>query len=357
MCRGIVLAALLLPIPLAAQSSAALQARADSLLAEWRTANTLAAAQDSLRHAASIADRDTIHVGALTILANRSPLRIAPAAARAWTTIDRFFGPAAQALTAHPIILEAVDPDTTTQGPEAGEGLHVRWNMPDDELTRLLIVSADLSGLDTAVRGWLGGPFAPGLDAERRRATVYVELVTAPSQAVRRCFGGDAAACRDALSLGGETDILTRWYGPDERRLLVAESAPLLDRGERAAAFHACTHGSDSACVEILSTLPAGTLARPLHYGARLTMLETAISLGGRDAVQRLLATPAGPMGPRLAAAARVPEDSLVTRWRDEILASRPASVALPAWAMWVALAWAGVFMTCGLGSSRWRVS
>jgi len=357
MCRRLITAALLLPLPLAGQSTAALQARGDSLLGEWRTANTLAAAQDSLRHAARVADRDTIRVAMLTIVINRSPLQIAPAAERAWATIDEFFGPAARALTTRPIVITAVDPDTTDQAPEVGEGLHIRWNMARDELTRLLIVSADLGGLDTAVRGWLGGPFAPGLDPERRRAAVYVELVTAPSRAVRRCFEGETAACRDALSLTGDADMLTRWYGPEERRLLVAQSAGMLDRGVRAAEFRACTGGGDSACIDLLSSLPASALPKPLHYGARLTVLETAISLGGRGTVQRLLATPAGPMGARLAAAAQVPEDSLLTRWRADILASRPAPVSLPTWATLVALAWAGVFMTCGLGSSRWRVS
>jgi hypothetical protein len=357
MCRLRFAAALLFPLPLAGQSPAALQARADSLLAEWRTANTLAAAQDSLRHTASIGDRDTFRVGALTILVNRSPLRIAPAAERAWATIDAFFGPAAQALRARPIVITAVDPDTTAPGFEVGEGLHVRWDMPQDELIRLLIVSADLGALDTAVRNWLGGPLAAGLDPERRRGTVYVELVTAPSRAVRRCFEGDTAACRDALSLDGDADMLTRWYGPQERRLLVTESAAMFDRGGRAAGFRACTAGSDSACIDLLSSLPPGALSRPLHYGARLTVLETAVGLGGRGTVQRLLASPAGPMGARLAASAQVPEDSLLARWRHDILTARPPSVSLPAWAMWVALTWAGIFMTCGLGSSRWRVS
>ena len=65
----LVIAALLLPLPLAGQRTAELQARADSLLHEWRQANVLAAVQDSLRAAASVAGRDTIRVGALMILA------------------------------------------------------------------------------------------------------------------------------------------------------------------------------------------------------------------------------------------------------------------------------------------------
>jgi len=137
----------------------------------------------------------------------------------------------------------------------------------------------------------------------------------------------------------------------------VTESAGMFDRGVRVPEFRACINGSDSACLDLLSSFPPGALPRPLHYGARLTVLETAVSLGGRGSVQRLLATPAGPMGARLAAAAQVPEDSLLARWRADILASRPAAMSLPAWAMLVALVWAGVFMTCGLGSSRWRVS
>src|SRR5512144_536357 len=110
------------------QGRTALQARADSLLHEWRQANVLAAVQDSLRAAANVAGRDTIRVGALMILANPSPLPLAQAAAQAWPEIERFYGPVAQELVRQPVIIQAVDPDTAnlTSGP--GGVLRIPWD-------------------------------------------------------------------------------------------------------------------------------------------------------------------------------------------------------------------------------------
>ena len=337
-----------------------LHARADSLLREWQQASALAAVQDSLRHAAEIAGRDTVRAGALTILVNRSPLPIAPAAAQAWTQIERFFGPAAQWLARQPLVIQALDPDTTVPA-NPGDALQIYWDLNERELTRVLLGFADLSGADPAVRDWLGGPALPGggPDGDQRRAQVYVALVTAPSQAVRRCFVGDRVACRDALSLAPETpDLLTRWYGPDERRALVTvRYAGFLDKGAHAPEFRSCGAGSDSACLDLLESLPPGSLERPLDYAARFSLLETAVALGGTRTFARLFATAPGPMGARLAAAAQVSEDSLVARWRSDVVAARPKPVPVPPWAMWVALGWTVAFMTCGLGSSRWRVS
>jgi len=352
------MAALVLPRALVGQHADLVRTRADSLLREWQQASVLAAVQDSLRHAADIAGRDTVRAGALTILVNPSPLPIAPAAAKAWSEIEQFFGPAAQWLARQPLVIQALDPDTTVPA-NPGDALQIYWDLNQRELTRVLLGFADLSGADPAVRDWLGGPVLPGLDSDQRRAQVYVALVTAPSQAVRRCFADDRAACRDALSLGPTTsDLLTRWYGPDERRdLATLRYAGFLDKGVRAREFRSCAAGSDSACLDLLESLPPGSLERPLDYAARFSLLETAVALGGTRTFERLFATAPGPMGARLAAAAQVSEDSLLARWRSDVVTARPKPVPIPPWAIWVALGWTVAFMTCGLGSSRWRVS
>jgi hypothetical protein len=349
-------AALVWPHILAGQEAARVRGRADSLLREWRQAGTLAAVQDSLRHAADIAGRDTVRAGALTILVNPSPLPVARAAARAWAQIERFYGTAGETLARQPLVLRAIDPDTTAQQNPSGV-LPVSWDVNEDVLSGLFVNLADLSGADPALHDWLGGALIPSFDTEPRRAQVYVELVTAPSQAVRGCFMGDRSACRDALSLSDAPDLLTRWYGPDERRALVIGGAGFLDRGGRAPEFRSCAAGNDSACLDLLESLPPGSLRRPLSYAARFSLLQTARALGGTETFHRLFSAPPGPMGTRLALAARVPEDSLVVRWRADVLAARPTPVPLPPWGVWVALGWTAVFMSCGLGSSRWRVS
>jgi len=214
---------------------------------------------------------------------------------------------------------------------------------------------ADLSILDPGLRDWLGGVVVPRFDSGPGHAAAYVELVTAPSQTARRCYGGDSGACRDALSLREITDPATQWYGPVERRALVsAQYHYFLFRGGHGESVRSCEAGSDEACLELLRSLRA--LAPPLGYQARLTLLETAVRLGGPGTFQRFFATPAGPIGPRLAAAARVSEGSLVGSWRRDVVAARPAPVPLPVWGSWVAFGWVLVFGTFGLRSSRWRI-
>ena len=353
-CFAVVLA---LCAPLAGQI-AELRARADSLLVEWQLAKQFADLQDSLRLARERGGRDTIRVGALVFLVNRSPLPLREAAATAWPQIERFYGPAAQAFAQRPFLIQAVDPDTNEDVPP-GWAIKILWNTEVAPLARALITIADLGPLDPALRDWLGGVVVPRFDSGPGHAEVYIQLVTAPSQAAQRCYRGDRAACRDALSLSDMTDPATRWYGPDERRALAALEfdSPFAGARRREQAAHACEQGSDSICLELLRALPPGRLPPPLDYQARLTLLETAVRVGGAGTFQRFLATPAGPMGSRLAAAARVSEDSLIERWRNDVLAARPTPVPLPVLGAWVALGWIVVFGTCGLRSSRWRVS
>lgn len=332
-----------------------LRARADSLLAEWQQAKQFADLQDSLRLGRERGGRDTIRVGALVFLVNRSPLPLREAAAIAWPQIERFYGPAAQAFAQRPFLTQAVDPDTNEDVPP-GRAIKILWNTDVAPLARALVAMADLGPLDPALHDWLGGVVVPRFDSGPGHAAVYIQLVTGPSQAAQRCYRGDHAACRDALSLGAMTDPASQWYGPVERRAMVlTQYGEFLRRTGHGQAVRSCELGSNESCLQLLRSL--GTLIPPLDYQARLTLLETAVRVGGTETFQRFLATPSGPMGSRLAAAARVSEDSLVGRWRSDVLAARPTPVPLPAWGSWVALGWVAVFGACGLRSSRWRVS
>lgn len=356
--RLLMVAVVVLPIPLPGQELSPLRSHADSLLREWREASLFADVQDSLQAAARFSGRDTIRVEQFTIIANPSPLPVRQAATEAWPVIARFYGSATAYLPLHPVLIQAVDPDTAAPPARPIGGSEILWNTDHRQLARLLIGLADLSGLDRDLQDWLGGPLVPAPDSLARRGGVYVELVTAPSLAVRRCFGGDRQGCQDALSATDSAGRLTRWYGPEERRYLVlTQYRDFLNKGAQAAEFHSCAAGDDAACLGLLESLPPGSLPRPLNYGARYSYLETAVALGGPETISRLLATPPGVMGARLAVAARVSEDSLTARWRADILAARPKPVSLPRMGVWVALAWTAVFMTCGLRSSRWRVS
>src|SRR6266550_2257663 len=257
---------------LSAQDVPRLQARADSLLREWRRASAVADMVDSLNHTRAAGGTDTISVGALRIVTNPSPARLREAAARAWPVIDSLYGSEAQQLAQRPYLIAPYDPDTNSPNP------------------------------------------------------------------------------------------LQQWYpSAGERRALVlrsfAEYFGYSDHGAGKPALQSCGAGSDSACTELLRSLPPGALPRPLTYDARAALVHIALRRGGREAYHRLVATPGAPIADRLASAAGVSVDSLVALWRSEILAARPAPVTLPPRGPWAALGWTAVFAVCALRSSRWRVS
>ena len=356
----LLLVVLACPSPLRAQDSTLvrLRHRADSLAREWRQADAVADLVDSLERDRATSWKDTIRVGALRILANPSPLPLREAAARAWPVLDSLYGPEAQALAQRPVIIHAFDPDTTVPRSPLHIGMEVPWNMSAAALTQLLLGNAPMPEPDRPLREWLNGPLRPSWRAAEDRAAVYVQLVTAPSQAVRDCFQGRLEGCAAALDVGASPATLETWYpsAAERRSLLIQSFGDFFNHGATSAALRLCVTGSDSACTGLLRSLPRGVLPRPLGADARFTLVHLALRLGGREAYHRLLVDPAAPVGARLAAAAGMSEDSLVARWRAEILAARPVPVEMPSWAFVIALGWMVFFAGCGLRSSRWRM-
>ncbi len=347
---------------LAGQSVERLQVRADSLLREWRRASALADMVDSLKHGRAAGGTDTISVGALRIVATPSPARLREAAARAWPVIDSLYGSEAQQLAQRPYLIAPYDPDTTSPKPMLRGAIQVPWDKDVASLAMLLLTNVPIGRPDRALQNWLGGSVLPIIHPLQARAAVYVQLVTAPSQAARSCFLGVIGDCRNALALSESPDPLQQWYpSTGERRALVfrsfAEYFGYSDHGAHKSGLQQCGAGSDAACTELLRSLPPGALPRPLTYDARAALVQVALRLGGRAAYHRLVATPGEPIADRLAGAAGVSGDSLVSLWRSEILAARPAPVTLPPWGPWAALGWTAVFAVCALRSSRWRVS
>src|SRR5437660_5048755 len=347
---------------LSAQDVPRLQARADSLLREWRRASAVADMVDSLNHARAAGGTDTISVGALRIVTNPSPARLREAAARAWPVIDSLYGSEARQLEQHPYLIAPYDPDTTSPKPMRRGAIQVPWDKDVASLAMLLLTTVPIGRPDAALQNWLGGPVVPIVHPVQARAAVYVQLVTAPSQAARNCFLRVMNDCRNALTLAQSRDTLEQWYASAaERRALVLKSftefLTFSDHGAHKAALQSCRADSDSACSELLRSLPPGALPRPLTYDARAALVQVALRLGGREAYHRLVATPGKPIADRLAGAAGVSVDSLVAQWRSEILTARPTPVTLPPWGPWAALGWTAVFAVCALRSSRWRVS
>jgi hypothetical protein len=335
-----------------------LRIRADSLLRTWHDARSLADLADSLERERATAGRDTIAVGGLRIIVNPSPLPVRAAAERAWPLLDSLYGTVAADLVERPYIIRSFDPDTAVRRPILYVGMELPWDLDATSLTAVLLTTVPPPRFDPAIAQWLGASLRPTLRPLEEQREVFLQLVTAPSAAVRACFLGAIDRCKNVLQLDDTTDLLNRWYStPAEREALVTESfSGYFERGATAPALLRCRQHMDDACTMLLRSLPPGTLPRPLANAARTVLVREALQLGGREAYSRLVAEPTAPMSQRLASAAGVGIDSLVVRWRNSVLDARPAPLTLPWWAGVAAFGWTAFFGFCALRSSRWRL-
>jgi hypothetical protein len=357
---GLVVAASLLTSPLQSQDSlmGRLRRQADSLLRTWRETRLLADVADSLERVRATAGSDTIAVGGLRIIANPSPLPLREAAERAWPVIDSLYGSAAEDLPRYPYIFRAVDPDSGVRPTVLHVGIELPWDLDVRATTTAILTTVTAPHLDPALADWLGAALRPTLRPRDEPAAVFVQLVTAPSEAVRGCFRGDIARCKDVLQLSDSTGLLGRWYvTPAEREALVTASfTDYFARAATAPSLQQCLQHRDDACTALLQSLPPGSLPRPLAHAARLLLVREALRVGGRDAYRRLVARPSARIAARLSSAAQMDIDSLVTRWRTSALAARPVPLTLPWWASVAAIGWTAFFGLCALRSSRWRL-
>jgi hypothetical protein len=235
--------------------------------------------------------------------------------------------------------------------------MQVAWNLRAEDLTSLLLANIPLAPPDRELDTWLGAPLRP--EAARGFTRLYARLVTAPSRSARLCFLGDIPSCRTVLDLDDSDSSYLQWYAsPTERRAVLLRSfADYFNRPATVATWRECTRGNDTDCVQLLRTLPRGVIPAPLGSDAHLLLAHVALRLGGRPAYERLLADSSAALSQRLTAAAGVGLDTLLVRWRAEVLAARPAAVTLPRWGVPTALGWILVLLGCGLRSSRWRVA
>lgn len=357
---GAAAAVLAAAAPASAQEPAALRAQLEHLRREQATALAAARRSDHERMAAVLVD--TVREGALTVLVPHTTSGLARAAtAEAWRVLHTRFGEAARAVRATEFIVQqAGRPDIVPRAPsDRVRSLTVAPHTTADIVARWLAIQAasDISmRQDVAFRGWIRSTVEAFSDSVDRDADVYVELVTKPWTAVKRCYLGDLDGCRRALGLLPAMDMLDQWYDAEDQRRLVATlwgnrswnswSGTVTERD-------ACIDGGDvDGCTTILHR--QSRLEPPLPAGPR-ALVGLALDLGGPGAYDRLMASPDRPIADRLAAAARVSADSLITSWRARALAARPQPVTLNTAGAWAALAWVLVLASAALRSTRWR--
>ena len=196
--------------------------------------------------------------------------------------------------------------------------------------------------------------FRPFEDPRPLFEAAYIELRTSPLPGAQRCFAGDLPACRYVLRLA--TD-------PGAARLDLAVGLPgFVERGYRwratepalARSFAECVGSRDGgACLDFLDLVGAEVPSASTR--ARGTVLLAARDLGGHDALLRFFADTSAAVVPRLEAAAGVPLDSLLGRWRATVLAHRPPATTIPRDTQWIAVVWVLGLATLATRSTRWR--
>ena len=117
-----------------------------------------------------------------------------------------------------------------------------------------------------------------------------------------------------------------------------------------------CVRGDPEACAHALglrrsSDPDAGGEYYPL---VRADLVLAALEQGGEGAWARLIAEEGGSVEQRLAAAAGLPADSMLLRWRKGLLALQPDRGPLDLPAAGLILGWSALILAAGLGLTRW---
>jgi hypothetical protein len=364
--RGALLASILVAPCLGAQSTQAYRRRLDSLEAIWRVARAEQIAADARR--AGVVARDTVRVGPLSILADSEYVSLARASAAAvLPTLKQAFGRSTARLTRHPFVMRAERNDS---------GVVIRpGSAVTDSTGRLYLRSHDIAATDAMANVWrqkaeqvMDGELPPELrgwlrvviPATPASQQTWIEargyLVTAPSHAARECVTGDFSRCAQVLEVVPVDDPVMAYYDMAERRRLIEQARSLL-RTADAALYESCTSaGTQTACDSLIRLIPTDAFPTPVQSPVRLSFLQYVLAAGGDGAYDRLVDTP-GNVAARVAAAGRMPVDSLVAGWHQRVINAGGGSTTMTVQTALSALAWATLLGALALRSSRWRVA
>ena len=112
-----------------------------------------------------------------------------------------------------------------------------------------------------------------------------------------------------------------------------------------------CIDGDDAACQSLLHSASFSPLPRDI----RASLVAEALRLGGARAYERLIETGGEDIRVRLAAAAGVPFDSLVSTWQARVHDTRVPSDAMRPSIAAASLGWIVLCLGLSMRSSRWR--
>jgi hypothetical protein len=300
---------------------------------------------------------DTIHSGALVVLAGRSVSGKARAGVdSAWRVLTRTFGKAANNVSRIVVLLQFADQaeGEIPAGALGASPVPIPNRADVGTIVERIVASTSAAiteSADPELKLWVL-PYTPALVPDAGRVPLYTELATSAWHAVRECFQGRLDECRYAFGITG-TDPVAQWFNAPDRQHYVDEYVPtrlgMLSRNQ------SCVRErQDAVCIELMRGNPSPVMP-PFSARSRQMLLAIALEAGGHQAFDRLLATSGQPLDARLAAAAGISTDSLVATWRRWVLSGRPKTVAADAVAAWAAVFWVVLFSFVALRSTKWR--
>lgn len=358
-----------------AQESNSLEQRIDDLTAEWRNVSRLAREMDSLQAmadsaAAFIMGRDTVTVGFVRVTFDRDQsARVRPgimeATSMAAHTMHQLL-PLLEGtvfsvnLTTTRIRTGRLKFETATRiriSTDRVAGVAQRTERFSSRVTSSVgielfdAINSHLTSLvPEPVSDWAGtvGP----INAQYEMRGSYLNLISNPRSAARRCWQRDYDACRVSLGLAPSPDPVVDWYTAEDRRGIVAEMASPPGIEGRALRNSCVDHADYEACTTVLRIW--NSLEAPIDQFHRRDVVITALNAGGDNAFIRLVAS-SGSLISRLETTAGLPLDTILARWRDEIDRAAGNPVRVTTQTGFRTLIWVLVFMLAAARSSRWR--
>jgi len=250
------------------------------------------------------APADTINVGRLHLVVR--PERrdfLAAVAVVTWDSLATVFGADTTLISESYLHVQLRDDPRLRLPPDVGW----YWIRHTDDPGE---ISADLTGvilrgiwerMGTDLLHWLRSPSRfdslSGIQAE----VVYVELVTAPWEAVKLCRAGDLEACARILGLVTADDTVSLWYTVEEQRRTVERRGGVRWVNVRTSPdYVGCLDGDDAACSTFLNQ-HLWMIGHPLSATARESMMRVALEVGGEGALGRLAVLAPLPIQKRVA--------------------------------------------------------
>jgi hypothetical protein len=154
-----------------------------------------------------------------------------------------------------------------------------------------------------ALSAWVENPPPLSMDPKERRDQAMYTFVTATGAIERRCVAGGMQACRVAMNI---------------RQIEGTEN------GGRFSPF------------------------------MRVDLLYYALDIGGAGAWARLRGAADSGVATMFSSAAKLPTDSLLARWRNGLLARRPATAVLSGQTALIAITWSAMLLLGAAGASKW---